>query len=84
MYNKIFTRTSLLDNNIIQSNRGEYSPQSIYGTVPLPQLLCQHFSKFPNLYAFPHVSVQSLLCHLDEFRIIFEILVIDIILVSET
>lgn len=53
-------------------------------TLPLPQLLCQHHSNFPNylyLFTVAHFNVHSLLWHTDKFHITLE--TEGIILVSE-
>lgn len=60
------------------------SPDQRAHSLPLPQLLCQTLSPYRNSLKVAHVNAQSLFCHIDEFRSIFQSPQFDIILISET
>jgi hypothetical protein len=70
-------RMSVLDRS------GASSPDTAR-QAPLSQLLSQTLSPFNSFLKIAHVNSQSLLCHIDEFRTIFELSNFDLILVSET
>lgn len=51
---------------------------------PLLSQLCGALAPFPHSLKVAHVNAQSLFCHIDEFRTIFQSSDVDIVLVSES
>lgn len=54
------------------------------GEVSLPQFISQTVSPYRKFLKIAHVNAQSLPCHIDEFRSIFDSSSFDIILICET
>lgn len=60
------------------------SPRRCTSPPPLPVLLHQTLAPFHNSFKVAHVNAQSLLCHIDEFKTIFQNSLFDLIAISET
>lgn len=68
---------------MLQSDKA--SPDQRNNVLPsATQNLCQTLAPYSNFIKAAHVNVQSLFCHIDEFRTIFQQNICDIILISES